>query len=103
MKIVALIPARYAATRFPGKLMERIGDKTVIRHTYDATVATRLFDEIIVVADSEIIFNDITTHGGKAIISKHEHKSGSDRIAEAAAEMEIDIIVNVQGDTPFIK
>jgi 3-deoxy-manno-octulosonate cytidylyltransferase (CMP-KDO synthetase) len=103
MKIVALIPARYAATRFPGKLLERIGDKTIIRHTYDATVATGLFDEVIVVADSEIIFKDITGHGGKAIISKQEHESGSDRIAEAAAEMDVDIIVNVQGDTPFIK
>jgi 3-deoxy-manno-octulosonate cytidylyltransferase (CMP-KDO synthetase) len=103
MKSIALIPARYAATRFPGKLLERIGDKTVIRHTYDATVATGLFDEVIVVADSEIIFNDIITHGGKAIISKHDHESGSDRIAEAAAEMDVDIIVNVQGDTPFIK
>jgi 3-deoxy-manno-octulosonate cytidylyltransferase (CMP-KDO synthetase) len=103
MKVVALIPARYAATRFPGKLMERIGDRTIIRHTYDATVATDLFDEVIVVADSEIIFKDITIHGGKAIISKHEHESGSDRIAEAAAEMNVDIIVNVQGDTPFIK
>jgi len=103
MKIVALIPARYAATRFPGKLLERVGDKTIIRHTYDATVATGLFDEVIVVADSEIIFKDITAHGGKAIISKHDHESGSDRIAEAAAEMDVDIIVNVQGDTPFIK
>jgi len=103
MKCIALIPARYAATRFPGKLMERIGDKTVIRHTYDAATATGLFDEVIVVADSEIIYKDITTHGGKAIISKHEHESGSDRIAEAAAEMDVDVIVNVQGDTPFIK
>lgn len=103
MKIVALIPARYAATRFPGKLLERIGDKTIIRHTYDATVATGLFDEVIVVADSVIIFKDITANGGKAIISKHDHESGSDRIAEAAAEMDVAIIVNVQGDTPFIK
>ena len=103
MKVIALIPARYAATRFPGKLMERIGDKTVIRHTYDATVATGLFDEVIVVADSEIIFREITGHGGKAIISKKDHESGSDRIAEAAAEMNVDVIVNVQGDTPFIK
>lgn len=98
-----MIPARYAATRFPGKLMQQLGDKTVIRHTYEATVATGLFDEVIVVTDSDIIYTEITAAGGKAVMSQHEHESGSDRIAEAAAEMEVDIIVNVQGDTPFVK
>ena len=103
MKTCALIPARYAATRFPGKLMQQLGDKVVIRHTYDATVATGLFDEVVVVTDSEIIFTEITAAGGNAIMSKFEHESGSDRIAEAAADMDVDIIVNVQGDTPFVK
>ena len=103
MKKIAMIPARYAATRFPGKLMQLLGGKTVIRHTYDATVATGLFDEVIVVTDSEIIFSEITAAGGVAIMSKYEHESGSDRIAEAAAGMDADIIVNVQGDTPFVK
>jgi len=103
MKKIAMIPARYGATRFPAKLMQLLGDKTVIRHTYDATVATGLFDEVVVVTDSEIIFTEITAAGGQAVMSKHEHESGSDRIAEAAAEMEVDIIVNVQGDTPFVK
>jgi len=98
-----MIPARYAATRFPGKLMQFLGDKTVIRQTYDATAATGLFDEVVVVTDSEIIFTEITAAGGVAIMSKFEHESGSDRIAEAAAEMDVDIIVNVQGDTPFVK
>ncbi len=98
-----MIPARYAATRFHGKLMQMLGHKTVIRHTYDATIATKLFDEVIVVTDSKIIFNEIISHGGKAVMSKKEHESGSDRIAEAAKEMDVDIIVNVQGDTPFIK
>jgi 3-deoxy-manno-octulosonate cytidylyltransferase (CMP-KDO synthetase) len=102
MKKIAMIPARYAATRFPGKLMQQLGDKTVIRHTYEATVATGLFDEVVVVTDSEIIFKEITTTGGKAVMSKQEHESGSDRIAEAAATMDVDIIVNVQGDTPFV-
>lgn len=100
---VAMIPARYAATRFPAKLMQKLGDKTVIRHTYDATLATGLFNEVIVVTDSDTIYDEITNHGGKAIMSKKEHESGSDRIAEAAAELNIDIIVNVQGDTPFVK
>ena len=103
MKKIALIPARYAATRFPGKLMQLLGDKTVIRHTYDNTVATWLFDEVIVVTDSEIIFNEIISHGGHAKMSVKEHESGSDRIAEAVADINVDIIVNVQGDEPFVK
>lgn len=98
-----MIPARYEATRFPGKLMQMLGDKTVILQTYDATVATELFDEVVVVTDSGIIFNEIDSHGGKAIRSKGEHESGTDRIAEAAEQMDVDVIVNVQGDTPFIK
>jgi 3-deoxy-manno-octulosonate cytidylyltransferase (CMP-KDO synthetase) len=100
---VALIPARFAATRFNGKLVQLLGNKTVIRYTYDATVATGLFDEVIVVTDSSIIYDEINLHDGKAIMSKKEHESGSDRIAEVAADMDVDIIVNVQGDTPFIK
>lgn len=98
-----MIPARYAATRFPAKLMQMLGDKTVIRHTYDNTVATGLFDEVMVVTDSEIIFNEITEHGGKAVMSKKQHESGSDRIAEAVADIDVDIVVNVQGDEPFVK
>lgn len=98
-----MIPARYAATRFPAKLMQKLGDKTVIRTTYDATMATGLFDDVVVVTDSPVIFEEITSNGGKALMSKKEHESGSDRIAEAAAELDVDIIVNVQGDTPFVK
>lgn len=103
MKKSAFIPARYAATRFPAKLMQMLGDKTVIRHTYDNTIATGLFDEVWVVTDSDIIFQEIIQHGGKAIMSKKNHESGSDRIAEAIADMEVDIVVNVQGDEPFVK
>lgn len=103
MKTIALIPARYAATRFPAKLMQLLGNKTVIRHTYENTVATLLFDEVIVVTDSEIIFNEIIENGGYAIMSKGEHESGSDRIAEAVIDIEVEVIVNVQGDEPFVK
>jgi 3-deoxy-manno-octulosonate cytidylyltransferase (CMP-KDO synthetase) len=103
MKKVAMIPARYAATRFPAKLMQVLGNKTVIRHTYDNTVATGLFDEVIVVTDSDIIFNEIRDHGGQAMMSIASHESGSDRIAEAVANMEVDIVVNVQGDEPFVQ
>jgi 3-deoxy-manno-octulosonate cytidylyltransferase (CMP-KDO synthetase) len=102
MKKIAMIPARYAATRFPFKLMQILGDKPVIRHTYDNAVATGLFDDVIVVTDSEIIFKEITDNGGKAIMSIGNHESGTDRIAEAAQLIETDIILNVQGDEPFI-
>lgn len=98
-----MIPARYAATRFPAKLMQLLGNKTVIRHTYDNTVATGLFDEVYVVTDSDIIFQEISSNGGKAVMSKKNHESGSDRIAEAVAGMDADIVVNVQGDEPFVK
>ncbi len=103
MKKIAMIPARYAATRFPFKLIQPLGNKTVIRHTYDNTLATGLFDDVYVVTDHEIIFNEITRNGGQAIMSQHPHESGSDRIAEAIAGMEVDIILNVQGDEPFVK
>ena len=103
MKTIAMIPARYAATRFPAKLMQVLGDKTVIRHTYDNTVATGLFDEVMVVTDSDVIFQEITGHGGKAKMSIREHESGSDRIAEAVADMDVEIVVNVQGDEPFVQ
>lgn len=103
MKIAAFIPARYAATRFPAKLMQVLGTKPVIRHTYDNTVATGLFDNVYVVTDSSIIYDEITAHGGNAIMSKRSHESGSDRIAEAVADLDIDIVVNVQGDEPFVQ
>ena len=103
LKKVAIIPARYAATRFPAKLMQMLGDKTVIRHTYNNTIATGLFDDVFVATDSDIIYDEILDHGGKAIMSINNHESGSDRIAEAATDLDVDIIVNVQGDEPFVK
>lgn len=96
-----MIPARYSATRFPAKLMQNLAGKTVILRTYEATVATELFDDVYVVTDSSIIYDEIVTNGGKAIMSKKEHQSGSDRIAEAVEDLDVDIIVNVQGDEPF--
>ena len=102
MKIIAVIPARYASTRFPAKLMQDLGGKTVILRTYEAAVATQLFDDVFVVTDSQLIYNEIQKNGGKAIKSIKEHESGSDRIAEAVENMEVDVVVNVQGDEPFI-
>ena len=101
MKIISMIPARYSASRFPGKLMENLAGKSVILRTYEATVQTNLFDEVYVVSDSDIIYDEIVSHGGKAIMSVAEHESGSDRIAEAVKNVDCDIIVNVQGDEPF--
>jgi 3-deoxy-manno-octulosonate cytidylyltransferase (CMP-KDO synthetase) len=101
VKIIAMIPARYAASRFPAKLMQDLSGKPVIVRTYEAAVKTGLFDDVYVVTDSEIIFETITEASGLAIMSKKEHDCGSDRIAEAVADMDVDIIVNVQGDEPF--
>lgn len=102
MKIIAVIPARYAASRFPGKLMQILGDKTVIDTTYKNVVETELFDEVFVATDSEIIFDEITKNGGKAVMTG-EHETGSDRIAEAVQNIDCDIVINVQGDEPFLK
>ncbi|WP_281543323.1 3-deoxy-manno-octulosonate cytidylyltransferase [Maribacter aestuarii] len=96
-----MIPARYAASRFPAKLMQDLSGKPVIVRTYEAAVKTGLFDAVYVVTDSDIIHDTITEAGGLAIMSKKEHDCGSDRIAEAVSEMDVDIIVNVQGDEPF--
>src|SRR5690606_34262083 len=94
-------PARYAASRFPGKLMQDLGGKSVILTTYQATVNTGLFDEVYVVTDSDIIYDEIESNGGKVIRSIKEHDCGTDRIAEAVENLDIDIVVNVQGDEPF--
>ena len=102
MKIIAMIPARYSASRFPGKLMKDLGGKPVILRTYEAALHTNLFDDVFIVTDSEIIFNTIEKAGGKAIMSIKEHECGSDRIAEAVENIEADIVINVQGDEPFI-
>ena len=102
MKIIAVIPARYASTRFPAKLMQDLGGKTVILRTYEAALSTKLFDDVFVVTDSDIIFEEIVSNGGKAIRSIKAHESGSDRIAEAVENLDVDIVINVQGDEPFI-
>ena len=102
MKIIAVIPARYASTRFPAKLMQDLGGKTVILRTYEAAINTQLFDDVFVVTDSDIIYDEIISNGGKAIKSIKEHESGSDRIAEAIEHLNVSFVVNVQGDEPFI-
>ena len=103
MKTFAVIPARYAATRFPGKLMQILGDRTVISHTYHNTLKTSLFDEVWVATDSDIIHQEISSFGGHVVMSTRQHESGSDRIAEAIEKLNVDVVVNVQGDEPFIQ
>ena len=102
MKIVAMIPARYLASRFPGKLMALIGSEPVIVHTYRNTVKTNLFSEVIVVTDHQMIYDTIKDIGGNVVMSLKEHESGTDRIAEVAENIDADVIVNVQGDEPFV-
>lgn len=102
MKIIAVIPARYASTRFPAKLMQDLCGKTVILRTYESAVNTQLFDDVFVVTDSILIYDEIISNGGKAIMSIKEHESGSDRIAEAVENIDADVVINVQGDEPFI-
>ncbi|MFV8225673.1 3-deoxy-manno-octulosonate cytidylyltransferase [Christiangramia aquimixticola] len=101
-RVIAMIPARFEASRFPGKLMQDLNGKTVITRTYEAAKNTGLFEEVYVVTDDDRIFNEIEKAGGKAILSQTPHECGSDRIAEAVENMDVDIVVNVQGDEPFI-
>lgn len=101
LKIIAVIPARYEASRFPGKLMEDLCGKSVILRTYEATVATGLFDKVIVATDSSIIYDEIISRNGNAVMSEKEHDCGSDRIAAAVEHIDADIVINVQGDEPF--
>lgn len=82
--------------------MQDLGGKTVILRTYEAAINTQLFDDVFVVTDSDLIYDEIVSHGGKAIKSIKEHESGSDRIAEAVENLDVDIVINVQGDEPFI-
>jgi 3-deoxy-manno-octulosonate cytidylyltransferase (CMP-KDO synthetase) len=102
MKRIAVIPARYASVRFPGKLMQLLGERTIIRTSYENTASTNLFDAVLVATDSEIILNEILQYGGNAVLTKRVHESGSDRIAEAIENIDCDIVLNVQGDEPFV-
>jgi len=103
MKFIGIIPARYASTRFPGKPLAVLGGKTVIQRVYEQV--TSVLEEAYVATDDERIFNAVTEFGGKAIMTSSNHKSGTDRIEEAAEKLntDADVIINVQGDEPFIQ
>jgi 3-deoxy-manno-octulosonate cytidylyltransferase (CMP-KDO synthetase) len=102
MKTIAMIPARLDSERLPGKLMMDLGGLPIILKTYQNVVNSCLFDEVYVITDSLIIFNLIKDNGGDVFMSAVKHESGSDRIAEFASKINSDIILNVQGDEPFI-
>ena len=102
MKIIAVIPARYAASRFPAKLMQDLGGVPVIVQTYRTVDQTGLFSEVIIATDDDRIAQVIQKEGGKVFRSQKNHDCGSDRIAEAVIQSDADIVVNVQGDEPFI-
>jgi 3-deoxy-manno-octulosonate cytidylyltransferase (CMP-KDO synthetase) len=101
VKIAALIPARYASTRLPAKLVQDLGGLSVIQRTYLSTLETGVFDAVWVVTDHDQIEAQINAIGGKVVRSTKAHESGSDRIAEALVHVDADLIVNVQGDEPF--
>ena len=103
MKFIAIIPARYASTRFPGKPLAMLGGKTVIQRVYEQV--SSVLDEVYVATDNERIFSCVESFGGKAVMTRSDHKSGTDRIQEAVEKIgtQADVIINVQGDEPFIQ
>lgn len=103
MKFIGIIPARYASTRFPGKPLAMLGGRTVIQRVYEQ--ATAILDKAYVATDDERIFQAVEQFGGRAIMTRADHKSGTDRIEEAAEKIgtQADVIINIQGDEPFIQ
>jgi 3-deoxy-manno-octulosonate cytidylyltransferase (CMP-KDO synthetase) len=103
MKFIGIIPARYASTRFPGKPLAILGGKTVIQRVYEQ--ASSVLEEAYVATDDERILQVVEQFGGRAVMTRADHKSGTDRIEEAAEKIgtDADVIINVQGDEPFIQ
>ncbi len=102
MKVIAVIPARYASTRFPGKPLALLDGKPIIQHVFQRVTGCDFFDAVIVATDDQRIFDTVKNFGGEAVFTRTSHPSGSDRIAEVVQDMEVDVVVNVQGDEPFI-
>lgn len=102
MKFIGIIPARYASSRFPGKPLAKIGELTMIERVYRQ--ASKEIDDVVVATDDARIFDAVTTFGGKAVMTSESHRSGTDRCREAYANVgsTADVIINIQGDEPFI-
>jgi 3-deoxy-manno-octulosonate cytidylyltransferase (CMP-KDO synthetase) len=101
-RAAAIIPARYNSTRFPGKPLALLGNKPVIQHVFDKVKKARLVSMVLVATDDERIYNTVADFGGKAVMTSTEHRSGTDRVAEAAGPIDCDIVINIQGDEPFV-
>ena len=102
MRVIAIIPARLNSKRFPGKLVKKLNGVPLILMTYQNLMSMNIFDEVIVATDSLKISNIIKKNGGKVFISKKKHSCGSDRVSEASSNFKSDIVINVQGDEPFV-
>lgn len=102
MKVIACIPARYDSTRFPAKVLAKDTGKFLIQHTWENASLAKLPDKVIIAADDKKIANAAKTFGAECILTSPHHKSGTDRIAEAVADIEADIIINLQADEPEI-
>lgn len=102
-KAVVIIPSRFDSTRFPGKPLATLKGKSIIRHVYEQASRSSLADAVYVATDDDRIFDEVISFGGHAVMTSGSHICGTDRIAEAAKNIECDIIVNVQGDEPFIR
>ena len=102
MRTIAVIPARFRSNRLPGKLLADIHGKTLIEHVYQRASRARRVERVLVATDDERIFDAVTDFGGEAVMTSAEHPSGSDRIAEAIANIDVELVVNVQGDEPLI-
>jgi 3-deoxy-manno-octulosonate cytidylyltransferase (CMP-KDO synthetase) len=102
MRVVCVIPARYGSTRFPGKPLALINGKPMIQHVYEQVKKAKTIDEVVIATDYEDIIKKADQFGGIAIMTRNDHESGSDRIAEVAEKVDGDIFLNVQGDEPLI-
>ncbi|MBN1805803.1 MAG: 3-deoxy-manno-octulosonate cytidylyltransferase [Sedimentisphaerales bacterium] len=103
MKILAVIPARFSSTRFAAKVLAKDTGKFLIQHTYERACLAKLPRKVIIAADDEKVVDAVGTFGGECILTSVEHKSGTDRIAEAVAKLDVDIVVNLQADEPEIE
>lgn len=103
MKIIGIIPSRYASTRFPGKPLVDIGGKTMIKRVYEQASKSKSLSQVIVATDDERIFNEVKSFGGNVVMTAAEHKNGTERCAEVVANIDADVVINIQGDEPFIE
>ena len=102
MKVIAVIPARYSSARFAGKVLAKDTGKFLIQHTYERACLAKLPEKVIIAADDEKVAAAAETFGAECVLTSPDHQSGTDRIAEAVADMDVEIIVNLQGDEPEI-